>query len=39
MCVGGGGVHCTENLKLIFPEMKLRGLVTNFYIHVSGSDL
>ncbi len=32
-------VHCTENLKHTFPEMKLRGLVPNFYIHVSGSDL
>jgi hypothetical protein len=32
-------MHCTENLKQIFPEMKLRGLVPNFYIHVSVSDL
>jgi hypothetical protein len=31
--------HYTENLKQIFPEMKLRGLVPNFYIHVSMSDL
>jgi hypothetical protein len=31
--------HCTENLKQIFPEMKLRGLVPNFDIHVSVSDL
>jgi hypothetical protein len=31
--------HCTENSKYIFPEMKLRFLVPNFYIHVSGSDL
>ncbi len=31
--------HCTENLKHIFPEMKLRGLFPNFYIHVSGSNL
>ncbi len=23
-------VHCTKNSKQIFPEMKLRGLVTNF---------
>ncbi len=29
----------TENLKQIFPEMKLRRLVPNFYIHVSASDL
>ncbi len=32
-------VHCTENSKQIFQEMKLRGLVSNFYIHVSVSDL
>ncbi len=32
-------MHCTENFKQIFPEMKLRGLVPNFYIHVSVSDL
>ncbi len=25
--------HCTENLKQIFPEMKLRGLSPSFYIH------
>jgi hypothetical protein len=31
--------HCTENSKKIFPEMKLRGLVPNFYIHVSVSNL
>ncbi len=29
------GVHCSEILKQIFPEMKLRGLVLNFYIHVA----
>jgi hypothetical protein len=28
--------HSTENSKLIFPEMKLRGLVPNSYIHASG---
>jgi hypothetical protein len=27
-------MHCTENSKKMFPEMKLRGLVPNFYIHV-----
>ncbi len=32
-------MHCTENSKQIFPEMKLRGLVPNVYIHVSVSDL
>jgi hypothetical protein len=31
-------LHCTENSKQIFPEIKLRGLVSNFYIHVSVSD-
>jgi len=30
--------HCTENWKHIFPEMKLRTLVQNSYIHVSVSD-
>jgi hypothetical protein len=29
----------TENSKQIFPEMKLRGLSPNSYIHVSVSDL
>jgi predicted nuclease of restriction endonuclease-like RecB superfamily len=32
-------MYCTENWKQIFPEIKLPGLVTNFYIHVSVSDL
>ncbi len=31
--------HSTENSKQIFPEMKLRGLVSNSYIHVSVNDL
>jgi hypothetical protein len=31
--------HWTENSEHTFPEMKLRGLVHNFYLHVSGSDL
>jgi hypothetical protein len=30
--------HCTENLKQIFPKMKLRGLVPNFNIPISVSD-
>jgi hypothetical protein len=31
-------VHCTENPIYVFPEMKLRGVVPNSYIHVSVSD-
>ncbi len=31
--------HYIENLKHVFPEMKLCDLVPNVYIHVSGSDL
>ena len=31
-------MHCTENSKQIFPEMKLHSLVPNFYIYVSVSD-
>ncbi len=31
-------MHCTENSKQIFLEIKLRGLVPNFCIHVSVSD-
>ncbi len=31
-------MHCTENPIYVFPEMKLRGLVTYSYIHVSVSD-
>jgi hypothetical protein len=31
--------HCCENLKQIFPEMKLCGLVPNSYIHVSVRDI
>jgi hypothetical protein len=37
--IAGHHVHCTENSKQIFPEMELRGLVPNFCIHVSVSDL
>ncbi len=32
-------MHCTEYWKQIFPEMKLRSLVPNVYIHVFVSDL
>jgi hypothetical protein len=31
--------HCTENPIYVFPEMKLRDLVPNSYIHVSVSEL
>jgi hypothetical protein len=33
------GIHCTENPIYVFPEMKLRGLLPNSYIHVSVSYL
>jgi hypothetical protein len=32
-------IHCTENPIYLFPEMILRGLVPNSYIHVPVSDL
>jgi hypothetical protein len=32
-------MHCAENSEQIFTEMKLRGLVPNFCVHVSVSDL
>ncbi len=32
-------IHCTENSKQIFTEMKRRDLVPNFCIHVSVSNL
>jgi hypothetical protein len=32
-------VHCTESPINVFPEIKLRGLVPNSYIHVSVRDL
>ncbi len=31
-------VHCTKNSIYIFPEMKLRGLDPNSYIHVYSQD-
>ncbi len=31
-------IHCIENPIYVFPEMKLRGLVTSSYTHVSVSD-
>jgi hypothetical protein len=30
--------HCKEDPIYVFPEMKLRGRVPNFHIHVSVSD-
>jgi hypothetical protein len=30
--------HFTENSKQVFPEMKLHGLISNSYIHVSVSN-
>jgi hypothetical protein len=32
-------LHCKQELIYVFPEMKLRGLVHNFHIHVSVDDL
>ena len=32
-------LHCKENPIYVFPERKLCGLVPNFHIHVSVSDL
>ncbi len=32
-------MHCKENPTYVLPEKKLRGFSTNFFIHVSGSDL
>jgi hypothetical protein len=31
--------HCKEDSNFVFLEIKLRGLVPNFYIHTSVSDL
>ncbi len=31
-------LQCTENPIYVFPEMKLQGLVSNSYIHVSVSN-
>jgi hypothetical protein len=31
-------LHCKRDQIYVFPEMKLRGLVPNSYIHVSVSD-
>jgi hypothetical protein len=34
-----GTVRCTENTIYVFPKMKQGSLISNFYIHVSVSDL
>ncbi len=31
--------HCTENPIYVFPEMKLRGLVSSSYMHIYVSDI
>ncbi len=31
--------HCKEDPIYLFPEMKIRGLIPNFHIHVSVNDL
>jgi hypothetical protein len=38
-CSIGKYTHCKEDLIYIFREMKLRGHVPKFHIHVSTSDL
>jgi len=37
--VPGLTLHCKEGPIYVFPEMKLRGLVPHFHIHLSVSDL
>ncbi len=32
-------LHCNESPSYVFPEKELRGLSSNFHIHVSVSDL
>jgi hypothetical protein len=32
-------MHCKQDPIYVIPEMKLRGLMPNFHIHVSVSDL
>jgi hypothetical protein len=39
ICMEDNRLHCKEDPICVFPEMKLRGLVPNFHIHVSVSDL
>ncbi len=34
-----GGVHCKDDPIDVFPDMKMRGIVPNFHIHVYVSDL
>jgi hypothetical protein len=35
----GLALHCFENPIYVFPEIKLRGFVPNYYIHLSVSNL
>jgi hypothetical protein len=39
LCSCSRGIHCKEDPIYVFSEMKLRGLVPNFHIHVSVSEL
>jgi hypothetical protein len=40
VCTSNSGIsHCTKSPVYVFPELKLRDLVPNSYIHVSVSDL
>jgi hypothetical protein len=34
----GSQEHCKQDPIYVFPEMKLRGLIPKFHIHVSGND-
>jgi hypothetical protein len=38
-CLPVSAAHCKEDPIDVFPEMKLRGLIPNFHIHVSVCDL
>ncbi len=39
LCSTLAHLHCKEDPIYVFPEMKLRGLIPNFHIHVSVSDI
>ncbi len=38
-CIHAQSTHCTKNPIYVSPEMKLHGLVSTSYIHVTVSDL